>query len=175
DLTNRGTYRIDREALHMSFSPPAPRSPVPVCFLPWRSNIESLLQKMAGGGTNQYAALEIQLLQQIASQNERRIAAVEKAGHHVSAPEVSRVLPPQIVVPPAPQQTAPQPQIIVLGNPKQDIPLGGLPLQQIPLGGAPLQQIPLGGPPVQQIPLGGPPLQQIPLGNPPSHILHPRP
>jgi len=141
------------------------------CLLPWRSNIESILERMAGAGNNQYAALEIQLLQQIVSQNERLIAAVEKAGQQLSAPQVSPSSPPQIVIPPQQQQTAPQPQIIVLGNPRQDIPLGGPPLQQIPLGGPPIQQIPLGGPPLQQIPLGNQPLQQIPLGNPPSQIL----
>jgi hypothetical protein len=143
----------------------------PTCLLPWRSSIESILQRMAGAGNNQYAALEIQLLQQIVSQNERLIAAVEKAGQQLAAPQALPALPPQIVAPPAPQQAAPQPQIIVLGNPRQDIPLGGPPLQQIPLGGPPQQQIPLGGPPLQQIPLGNQPLQQIPLGNPPSQIL----
>ncbi len=143
----------------------------PTCLLPWRSNIEAILQKIAGAGNNQYAALEIQLLQQIVSQNERLIAAVEKAGQQLSVPQASPALPPQILVPSAPQQTAPQPQIIVLGNPRQDIPLGGPPLQQIPLGGPPQQQIPLGGPPLQQIPLGNQPQQQIPLGNPPSQIL----
>jgi hypothetical protein len=144
----------------------------PTCLLPWRSNIEAILQRMAGAGSNQYAALEIQLLQQIVSQNERLIAAVEKAGQQLAAPQASPAPAPQILVPPAPQQqTAPQPQIIVLGNPKQDIPLGGPPPQQIPLGGPPQQQIPLGGPPLQQIPLGNQPLQQIPLGNPPSQIL----
>lgn len=140
------------------------------CLLPWRTNIESILQRLAGAGNSQYAALEIQLLQQIVSQNERLIAAVEKAGQQLSAPQGSPLLP-QIVVPSAPQQAAPQPQIIVLGNPRQDIPLGGPPLQQIPLGGPPQQQIPLGGPPLQQIPLGNQPLQQVPLGNPPSQIL----
>src|SRR5262249_34166374 len=59
------------------------------CLLPWRSNIESILQRMAGAGNNQYAALEIQLLQQIVGQNERLIAAVEKAGQQLSAPQAS--------------------------------------------------------------------------------------
>ncbi len=56
------------------------------------------------------------------------------------------------------------PQIIVLGAPYQQIPLGQAPLQQIPLGPAPQQQIPLGPPPLQQVPLGPPPQQQIPIG-----------
>jgi hypothetical protein len=171
DPMNRGPCTVDRGPFPLSFSLHAPRPMLhEACLLPWRSNIESILQRLAGAGNNQYAALEIQLLQQIVSQNERLIAAVEKAGQQLSAPQASPPLPPQILVPPAPQQTAPQPQIIVLGNPKQDIPLGGLPLQQIPLGGPPAQQIPLGGPPLQQIPLGNQPLQQIPLGNPPSQI-----
>jgi hypothetical protein len=172
DPTSRGARTLDRGPLLLSFSLHAPRAmPHAACFLPWRSNIEAILQKMAGAGNNQYAALEIQLLQQIVSQNERLIAAVEKAGQQLSAPQATPALPPQIVAPPAGQQAPPQPQIIVLGSPKQDIPLGGPPLQQIPLGGPPLQQIPLGGPPLQQIPLGNQPLQQIPLGNPPSQIL----
>ena len=57
-----------------------------------------------------------------------------------------------------------QPQLIVLGGPMQQIPLGGPPRQDIPLGGPPRQEIPLGGPPRQDVPLGTPPKQDIPLG-----------
>ncbi|OAI46871.1 hypothetical protein AYO44_10470 [Planctomycetaceae bacterium SCGC AG-212-F19] len=67
---------------------------------------------------------------------------------------------------PAPAPIAPQPLIIMVPGPRQDIPLGGAPRQDIPLGGPPRQDIPLGGPPRQDIPLGGPPRQDIQLGPP---------
>jgi hypothetical protein len=123
------------------------------CLLPWRQKIEDELRNRSERGPDLGPAV-IQCLQQIA-ENQRTIIELlrELRQHPLAAPSA----------PAAPAQ----PQVIVLGAPLQQIPLGGPPRQDIPLGGPPRQDIPLGGPPLQEIPLGGPPHQEVPLGGPP--------
>jgi hypothetical protein len=72
-----------------------------------------------------------------------------------------------------PAAPAPQPQIIVLGQPLQQLPIAGQPLQQLPIAGQPLQQLPITGQPKQDLPTPGAPKQDLPTPGAPKQDLPP--
>jgi hypothetical protein len=116
--------------------PPATRHPPPVTHT-------CLFGCRCGQGARTDPAM-MALLQQIANNQQQMLQLLQQLLSQPHAPQ--------------------QPQLIVLGGPMQQIPLGGPPRQDIPLGGPPRQEIPLGGPPKQELPLGPPPKQEVPLG-----------
>jgi hypothetical protein len=74
------------------------------------------------------------------------------------------------------QRSAPQssqPQIIVLGQPLQQLPIAGQPLQQLPIAGQPLQTLPLAGQPKQDLTIPGAPKQDLPGSGAPKQELPP--
>jgi hypothetical protein len=93
---------------------------------------------------------------------EQRLQNLEKQqGQPVPAPQA-----PQIILLPQPLQTLP-----IQGDPRQQLPIGGDPKQQLPIHGDPKQQLPIQGDPKQQLPVPGQPQQQLPIQGPPRQPL----
>jgi len=132
---NRPPTVLPALLLGLLLAAPAQAAPrTPTCFFPRAPRTDPAV---------------VAALQQIAQNQQTIIALLQQ-----------RSAPPPAAAPHA----APQPLIIVVPGPRQEIPLGGAPRQEIPLGGAPRQDIQLGPPPRQDVPLGPPPRQNIPLG-----------
>jgi hypothetical protein len=93
-------------------------------------------------------------MEQRLQQMQQQLNALQQ--HAAPAPQ-----PPQIIVVPQPYQTLP-----ISGEPRQQLPIAGDPKQQLPIRGAPRQQLPVPGGPRQQLPVPGSPWQQLPIQGP---------
>jgi hypothetical protein len=151
----------------------------PTALLPWRSNVEQLLQQIATNqkqmmaapaDNGQLAALQMQIaalnarLDQIAmmaNQRPQLACPCPLSVQHpnpapvIPAPNTSPALPPQVMLPPQGGIiTIPAPPVIIHQSPPYYIPPLGAPVNPAPLG-SPVAPAPIGNP-VQPAPIGNP-------------------